>query len=159
MTLLADWQLPALRVPGIPAPKGSMIPGRRRDGTLFVREDNTGTKGWRAKVAKGALKLRDAAGGTILGPVGVDVTLTLERPATIDPASRPWPSRKASRREYGGGDVDKLARTILDALEDAKLIENDAQVVELTARKCYPDTPGCPDQLDRPGALIRIYPL
>jgi hypothetical protein len=32
-------------------------------------------------------------------------------------------------------------------------------VVELVARKAYPDTPDVPDRRDTPGALIRIYPL
>jgi Holliday junction resolvase RusA-like endonuclease len=146
---LEHWQLPAVMVPGTPAPKGSMIPGRTRDGRLFVREDNRATKPWRKKVYAAGLLLMKRAGGTILGPVGVDVTLTLARPATVD---RQWPHVR------GSNDVDKLARTVLDGLQDSGLIRDDAQVVELVARKCYPDSP-CPDRLDRPGAVIRIYPI
>jgi Holliday junction resolvase RusA-like endonuclease len=154
---LEHWQLPAVKVPGTPAPKGSMIPGRKRgdcpvchlNGPLYVREDNKATKPWRKTVCDAGLLLKRRAGGTILGPVGIDVTLTVARPAT---ATRQWPHVR------GSNDVDKLARTVLDGLQDSGLIADDAQVVELVARKCYPDSP-CPDRLDRPGAVIRIYPI
>jgi Holliday junction resolvase RusA-like endonuclease len=149
---LEQWQLPAVRVPGTPAPKGSMIPGITKDGRLFVREDNKATKPWRDKVCAAGLLLKQRAGGTILGPVGIDVTVTVERPRTVD---RQWPTVNRSK---GGGDIDKLARTVLDGLQDSGVIGDDAQVVELVARKCYPDSP-CPDRLDRPGAVIRIYPI
>lgn len=156
MTLLEQWEIRPVRLYGLPAPKGSMVPGQRRDGSLFVREDNRGTKRWRAQIAKAGLLLRQEAGGTITGPVGVDVTLTVPRPPSTD---RAWPHAKANRAGLGG-DVDKLARTVLDGLEDSGLFANDAQVCELTARKVYPCPPVIhPDGLDRPGALIRIYPL
>jgi hypothetical protein len=49
---------------------------------------------------------------------------------------------------------------ILDALEDAGIYEDDAQVVELTARKTFRDGPGVlPDVLPRPGARLRLYPI
>lgn len=91
----------------------------------------------------------------LAGPLGVEVTLTVARPKSV---TRDWPSKKANRRG-AGGDIDKLARAVLDGLTLSKVFGDDSQVVELTARKCYPDSPGATDALDRPGALIRIYPI
>jgi len=107
---------------------------------------------WRDLVQKAGLALSITG---IEGPVGVEVTLTVTRPKSV---TRDWPSKKANRRGVGG-DIDKLARAVLDGLTLSKVFGDDSQVVELTARKCYPDTPGAPDRLPRPGALIRIYPI
>jgi hypothetical protein len=65
---------------------------------------------------------------------------------------RLWPWMK-------GKDVDKLARAILDGLTMSKLYGDDSQVCRLTITKCYPDTPGVPDRLDHPGAVIRVGPI
>lgn len=113
----------------------------------MVVEDNKATKPWRRDVARAAKRLPPAGFGQA---IGVEVTITLERPKTV---TRTHPT--ASR---GGGDVDKLARTILDALQDAGTFPDDAVVVELTVRKSYPDGP-LPDALPYPGALIRVYPI
>jgi len=48
---------------------------------------------------------------------------------------------------------------VLDGLQDAGLFTDDCLVVELPARKTYSDTPGAQDRLERPGAVIRIYPI
>jgi Holliday junction resolvase RusA-like endonuclease len=122
-------------------------------GRTILVEDNKGTKPWRTKVKAAGILLRDKAGGPIGGPVGIDVTFTLERPKTIPLAKRAWP------HVTGSNDIDKLCRCLLDGLQDARVFADDAQVCELVARKAYPDTPGCPDRLNRPGALIRVWPL
>lgn len=152
-----------LIVYGRPAPKGS-LKCIGRGGRHQLVEDAKRTKPWRERVAAGARRLTVSG---LSGPIGLEVTLTVDRPANHYGTGRNAARLKASapaypaRRSVGiGGDVDKLARTILDALEDAGTLTDDAQVIELTARKTYPDGPGVlPDSLDRPGARIRIYAI
>lgn len=147
-----------VKVYGRPAPKGSLrVVGRGPHAQVI--EDNANTTAWRAMIKRAGRAWYSAGKLTepIDGPVAVDCTITLDRPLSVTATSRPWPSK----RSPGHGDVDKLARLILDGLEDAGVYADDAQVVELTARKVYPDTPGIPpeDRLDRPGAVIHVYPV
>ena len=86
---------------------------------------------WRAKVAAAGRKILTAAGHKLEGPVAVDLTFRLPRPKTITPAKRPLPHVKP--------DIDKLARTVLDALTDSGVWGDDAQVVELGLSKAYAD--------------------
>ena len=151
----------AVRVYGSPAPKGSLkcIGARGKQRHVLI-EDNTNTKPWRELVEKAGRALPVSG---LEGPVGVEVTLTLPRPKShygtgrnatvLKPTSPLWPI------SHQAGDTDKLGRTVLDGLQDAELFADDCLVVELTARKCYPTTPGAVDRLDRPGAVIRIYPI
>lgn len=143
----------AVKVYGHPAPKGSLkcIGGNGRHQLI---EDNKNTKPWRERLHAAGPHLK-LDGQPWDGPVGVTLTFTLDRPNTIKPGARPWPAK----RSPGHGDVDKLARTVLDALEDAGVFTNDAQVCVLTTTKCYPDTPDVLDQLDHPGVLIRVYAI
>lgn len=94
--------------------------------------------------------LRVNAGVVLQGPVAVAVTFTIERPKTVPLRERPWPSSRSA------GDIDKHARSILDALTQSGLIEDDSQVVKLTAVEAYPDTPGAANRLDRAGAHLRV---
>lgn len=139
-----------VRLYGLPAPKGS-LKCIGRNGRHQLVEDNARTKQWREHVAYAGRRLRIVY--ALAGPLGIEVTLTVPRPATVPLRKRPWP---VTRSSY---DVDKLARLILDGFQDARVFGDDAQVVELIARKTYPDTPGCPDRLDRPGACIRLYTI
>lgn len=153
-----------LTVYGEPAPKGSMkcIGGKGKRHQLV--ENSARTTPWRERVARGARQLPVSA---LSGAVGVEVTLTVPRPRghylvnsrglSAEGRRTPYPAR---RSQGIGGDVDKLARTILDALEDAGVLLDDAQVVELVTRKTYPDGDGTlPDALTYPGARIRLYPI
>jgi Holliday junction resolvase RusA-like endonuclease len=74
------------------------------------------------------------------GPVEVEVTFFLERPATISREKRPWPIKPP--------DLDKLVRS-LDSLTDAGVWDDDGQIVQLTAWKCYADT-------REPGAYVKV---
>lgn len=151
-----------LAVYGAPAPKGSMkcIGGKGRHQLV---DNSPRTKPWREKIA-GAARALTVSG--LAGPLGVEVTFTVERPTShyltagglnSEGKRRPYPARRSQGK---GGDIDKLARTVLDALEDSAVILDDAAVVELIARKTYVDGPGVlPDALTHPGARIRLYPL
>ncbi len=143
-------------VPGTPVPQGSMtcVGGRGKIRHNIQSSNKAELHPWRDKVTAAALTiwpdLRDYT-----GPVRVEITFTVTRPATA-PAGRVWPHVRS------GGDVDKLARAVLDALSPRKgprTLADDAVVVQLVARKVYPDTPDVPDRRDKAGALIRIYPL
>lgn len=142
----------AVKVFGHPAPKGSLKCIGRQGGRHQLIEDNKATKPWRQRIHKAAPHLT-INGQPWDGPVGIVLTFTLERPATVPLTRRAWP------HVHGTGDDDKLARTVLDGLEDAGVLTNDAQVCSLTATKCYPDTPGVVDQMDQPGVVIRIFDL
>lgn len=141
----------AVKVFGDPAPKGSLkcvgTKGRHQ-----LVEDNKATKPWRQRIHKAAKHLQ-VDGQPWDGPVAVSLTFTIERPASVPLKKRAWP------QVHGTGDTDKLARTVLDGLEDVGVLGNDAQVCVLSSVKCYPDTPGVLDQMDRPGVVIRIFAL
>ena len=144
----------SVTVYGTPAPKGSMkcIGARGKVKHQLVEDDSSGGgKAWRALMRQAGEQLRRTAGEQLqAGPVSVEVTMTLDRPASA-PAARLWPALRNL-------DVDKGARLVLDGLQDSGLFHDDSQVVDLHVRKTYPDTPGCPDRLTRPGAVIRIWP-
>lgn len=143
-----------VKVYGTPAPKGSLhcIGSRGRRNHVLI-EDNKATKPWREFIKAAGLAI--CGDEPYEGALGVEATLTLARPASVMPAERPYPHKKSP----GHGDSDKLGRTVLDGLQDAHLFSDDAQIVELVTRKGYPDSPGMPDLLERPGALIRVYPI
>lgn len=141
----------AVSVDGLPVPK----PDPKCFGTGGIHRLSIPQKAkpywdWRARIIKAGEVLREQAGGTLDGPLGVDVTVTLPRPKSA-PRTRLWPDVRV-------GDVDKIARAVLDALTEAGLWGDDSQVCALQANKAYPGSP-TPDVLDDPGAIIRIWRL
>ena len=160
----------AVRIYGLPATKGSMTcKARHLKGThQNLQPDNEDALNpWRALVEKAgrALPVTD-----LVGPIGVEMTITIARPKShyrtgrnahlLKDTAPLWPCQE------GTGDVDKYGRAVLDSLQKGKpsspgagTMQTDAQVVELISRKTYPDTPGATDRLDRPGCVIRIYPI
>ena len=126
-------------VHGLAAPQGSkrVIHGR-------MVEDSKKSRPWRQEVVAEALQARvDTTTTTIHGPVVVILTFRLQRP-------------KAHYRANGEiradapvfvpkkPDIDKLTRTILDALTIAAVIADDAQVAKLEAVKVYATGSGLP---------------
>ena len=128
-----------LTVYGRPAPKGSM----RALGPGRMIESNVNVMPWRAAICAEALaqpvRLLD-------GPLYVRVTLTVAKPKTTKDSA---PITRSS------GDIDKHLRCILDALQDAALIADDARVVCALVSKVWPGT--SLDSLDQPGAVITIH--
>jgi crossover junction endodeoxyribonuclease RusA len=115
-------------VHGTPAPKGSKTAkGRRANGSAILVESAAKTLvPWAERVERAARE----SGVRLTGPAIVIVAFHLRRPArpTYDlPAVKP--------------DVDKLVRAVFDALEAGGVLEQDARVVEVTARKCYALSP------------------
>lgn len=148
----------AFTIFGDPVPKGSLkCVGRA--GQHRIVEDNPRTRSWRRTIAEGVEGVGTA---DVHQPVGVEITSTLPRPAhhfgvTGIRSNAPiWPTNLRT------GDVDKLARLVLDALVDSGLLVDDAQVVEVVSRKSFPKpeaTPYLPDVLDCPGVIVRVYPM
>jgi len=143
-----------LVVAGIPRTKGS-LKCVGRNGHHRIVDDNPRARQWLDLVAERARELDlelDRAQA-----VGVELTATLPRPAahygtganslTLRRRAPTLPVRRQT------GDVDKLARLVLDALQNAGVLVDDAQVVELTARKAYPSDGVVP------GIVVRLYPL
>ncbi|GIG63672.1 hypothetical protein Lfu02_80440 [Longispora fulva] len=130
---------------GDPAPQGSLKHvggGRLVDSSRRLRP-------WRQLVTAAAREALRVSGQTEphLGPVQVLAVLTVPKPKSAPKRIQTWPSKRP--------DVDKLARAILDALTDAGVWHDDAQVVELTAVKVYPDEH--PLALPTTGAYIQIW--
>ena len=83
--------------------------------------------------------------GRITGPVHVWLTFCFARPASHYGTGRNAGKLKPSAPPFHtkAPDVDKLARLVLDAMENAGIVANDAQVIQLQAGKAWvADDPG-----------------
>lgn len=118
------------RVYGIPAPQGSKIPGvSGKTGKLFVREQSSQTLvPWRKAVKDAALVARGEA-DTMLGPIVLRIELFMPRPASVSVKKRPFPSVRP--------DLDKMIRSIGDALKESGIYKDDQQVIQILATKHY----------------------
>lgn len=127
-----------LSVPGLPAPKGSMkcVGGRGRHQLI---EDNPRTKPWREHVAQQARRTLTDHGRTFPKGAAVRAIVTFTVP-------RPKSNHDPHPVTRGTGDVDKLLRLILDALQDAGVLHDDSAVIDVRTRKGYP----CPDATTEP---------
>lgn len=148
MDLVQTRPLISFDVEGKPIPKGSMRP--IGNGRMI---DQTNTKPWMKAVRYAALsawgEARDAESRTWIDvPVSVVVMFYFPRPASAK--DRPYPHKRSV------GDIDKLSRAVLDALQPTKkepgVLADDALVVDLLAFKRYADT-------EKVGAHIAIKEL
>ncbi len=113
-------------IPGVAAPQGS----KRHVGRGRLVEASKRLKPWRDSVVEAIRTHRgDNPLPPIEAPVELDVTFYLPRPAA---AKNRWAPHKG-----GPGDLDKLVRAIGDALTEAQVWKDDAQVVDLHAKKRY----------------------
>ena len=139
-------------VAGTPAPQGS----KRHVGGGRLIESSKKVGPWRAAVALATRRALTATGHPpFTGPCIVSASFIFERPQshygtgrnahTIRPSA---PEEPTSRNVYG--DLDKLARALLDALTEGGAIEDDSLVVGLSASKAF-----VRGDL-RPGAYVRI---
>ena len=141
-----------LFVGGKPTPKGSWKPVPVKGKTRFI-PDNARSKPWAETVSWAA---RAKYGGTPGLPtrqaVGVHLEFYFVRPASHigkrgpTKAGRAFPFPTAEGHQ---GDLDKLERNILDALQGIIFV-NDCQVVRCTKGK---------DWGTDAGVLIRVFPV
>lgn len=141
------------RVPGTPVPQGSKsgwVLGKR----AVLHDDNAKVlKPWRKAVTAAAAAALPAGWEPLGGPLRVSVVLGFTRPASYPKRVRRWPIAKNST-----GDVDKLARAVLDACTVARVWGDDAQVIALLAEKDYCGF-GPAGVLTLPGAIVRIWQM
>lgn len=129
---------------GVPIPKGSMK--HIGNGRMV---DQTKTKPW-MKAVRQASMLEAATRGveTIEVPVAVFIEFYFPRPLAAK--NRLYPHKRSV------GDIDKLARAVLDALQPTKMepgvLADDSLVVDLSAHKRYTES-------DVTGAYIAIEEL
>jgi len=129
-------------VRGIPAPQGSKR-GFVNNGRVSMVESSKKVKPWRQDVKHAALDvLGDAP--PLDGPVLVDVWFRLTRPKSHYGTGGNSRVLKILAPRYPAGkpDIDKLLRSTLDALGEAGVWRDDAQVVAVTMRKTYGDVAG-----------------
>lgn len=128
-----------VRVIGDPAPQGSKTAYRKGNRTVLV-ESSKAVKPWRAIVAAETVQAkRQQQQPMLIGDVEVGLVFWLRRPAghygtgrnagSLRPSAPPRPGVKP--------DLDKLARSTLDALGTANAYSDDSRVVLLQAEKRY----------------------
>ena len=132
-----------ITIPGTPVPKGSMK-CIGRGGRHQLVEDNPRTTPWRRRIAS-LVRSRVTSEAAPRQPLAVDLLFTVPRPKSV---------RAAHPVTRSAGDLDKLVRLALDALQDTALLPDDAQVVELHAWKAY-EAAGM--GMPYPGLRVRLY--
>lgn len=134
-----------ITVQGTPAPQGSKnVFGKN------VVESSKLVKPWRAAVM--AAVLHAAANRHFAGPLDVDALFYLARPASHYGTGRNAAALRGDAPQYPAvrPDLDKYARGLLDALQLAGVMDDDGQVISLTARKRYAG------HGVHPGATVRV---
>lgn len=125
---------------GTPRPQGSMKAlVSRSTGRAFMKYSDT-TIEWRRLVT--AAVIEQCPGDPFVGPVRLVMTFDLPRPKAHYRTGKRAGELKVSAPVHPSTspDTDKLARAIGDAITDAGCVWlDDAQVVELLARKRYAD--------------------
>lgn len=133
---------------GDPIPQGSaraFIVKGPRGPRAVITSDNPRLSAWRKVVAAAAVAALPDDWSPIDGPVSVDLMFRMPRPKTV---RRDYPT---GARE---GDVDKLARAVLDALTTAQVFVDDSRVVRVVADQVYSDP-----EYDKPGVTVWVRPL
>lgn len=137
--------------PGNPKTKGSMdhIGGGR------MRENVKGSSDWRKLMAERARAAYQTPHRH--GPLAMPYALGVQVKALAYLTPPPSVAKRGLLvcdewlRSKGSGDVDKLARNLLDALVDAGVLVDDAQVISLCIDKAI--------SMERPGIHVRVRGL
>lgn len=120
--------------------------GNKRSYGGHIVETTKGHRAWRSDVKDAAMVARHQSSAmTLDGPLIVTAIFTLRKPKSAPKTRRTWPEKKP--------DIDKILRSTFDALTEAGVWGDDAQVVSVTACKRYTGDPGA---LDIPGAWLAI---
>jgi Holliday junction resolvase RusA-like endonuclease len=140
-----------LRVVGVPITQGSkraVLRGRGLGARAGLIDNNDAKlRPWREAVRSTVVDVLGPDWQPFPGPVRVVLLFALPKPASAPKRRRTWPMGARS------GDIDKLARAVLDACTDAAVWRDDAQVVELRVIKDYPG----PDvEQMTPGVILSV---
>lgn len=131
-------------VAGRPAAQGS----KRHVGNGRFIEASKYLPAWRKAVTAQAQAIVGASDWQPAdGPIQLHVDFFIERPKSVSISKRFFMTKAP--------DIDKLVRAVCDALTDAEVWIDDAQVVKLISTKNYADDvePGCIIQVTRLGEL------
>ena len=140
----------SFEVPGVPQPQGSTKAFKHRtSGRVVVTSDNARLRPWRDAVCWHARQTL-AGRGPLVGPISVALEFRFVRPAGHFGKRGLRPA--APREHVVRPDLDKLARSTLDALSEAGIWRDDAQVVWVRAQKGYGEAPGVRIVVMRPAA-------
>lgn len=143
----------ACDVIGTPIPQGSQRAfNRKGGGRPIVTADNAKTRPWKDAITWAAQTAAHKAElQTIREPINVNVHFRFLRP-TGHYGARGTLLPSAPGRPKVKPDLDKLVRAVLDALTDAGVWFDDAQVVGISATKAYCDDlpPGVSIELWQP---------
>ena len=130
-------------VKGVPGAQGS----KRHVGRGVMLESSKKVAPWRTDVRDSALAAMGDDWQPLTRPATIDVTFYFLRPrahygtgrnaGTLKPSAPTHPTSRAH------GDIDKLARSTLDALVSAGVLRDDSLVTDLQARKRWGDRAGC----------------
>lgn len=119
-----------MRVAGMPIPKGSM---RHIGNGRMI--DQTKTKPWMKAIRTAALTQASELGVTEMIDVPVSVFIEFYFPRPAAAKNRIYPHKRSV------GDIDKLSRAVLDALQPTRtekgILTDDSLVVDLMAYKRY----------------------
>lgn len=121
----------AFFVGGRPRTKGSMKVITPRGRKPIMVEDHAHSKPWRAKLVK-AIKARYPDMQPTSAPISINCDFYFERNGPTA-AVLPYPTLNAGVN--AAGDLDKLIRNLLDALQESGMILDDCQVVSLISTK------------------------
>jgi Holliday junction resolvase RusA-like endonuclease len=129
-------------VAGVAQPQGSAR-GFKAGNRVIITTDNKNLRPWRHAVTSEVQQKMAFAGPEepLAGPIGLELVFVFPRLKGHYGSKGLLAS--APREHAVRPDLDKLARAVIDALADAGLLRNDAQVAALMASKRYGDRPGC----------------
>lgn len=119
-----------LEVQGRPAPKGSRIAARTKDGKPYTYPASKYEAPWVAAVAE-ATRLTMRHETMLEPPYSVELEFLIQMPKLDNwrrTGSLPYPAKT-------GGDLDKLARAVIDGLVKGKAMSDDRHVTVLHATK------------------------
>ena len=129
-----------LFIAGDPRPQGSKKAFNRGAHIVLV-EANKDLPAWRDHMKRMfELKMMELD-NRFDTAVSVSLTFWLTRPKTV--------TRQYATKTY---DIDKLTRAVLDSLTQGGVIQDDSNVVDLTARKTYADN-------HEAGVLVTLAPF
>lgn len=116
-----------IAVPGRPRPKGSMraVQNRAQTGAYLIH-DNKRTKPWQRDIEKAARLF--FCGDPLASGIKLEIAFWFHKPALATKKNRPYPTVKP--------DLDKLTRTVLDALSGIVYLD-DCQVISIDVTKRY----------------------
>lgn len=138
-------------VTGTPTTQGSkraFITKGAHPKPVVVDTNQATLKPWREAIRQEAVTTMNGT-EPFTGPINIHIIIGLKRPTSAPKNRRTWPTGARS------GDADKLMRACLDALTDAGVWGDDAQVVTATLTKDYVGY-GLAAVLNAPGAVIDI---